>query len=96
MVTLPTLLAREAYGSLHFFVANLSGLRRALFPALLQAYEAWLKDQNNARLSGVIARGETHWLASARRLMTCFYANPQEGDARISQMAVGGRQELGM
>ncbi len=96
IVTLPTLLAREAYGSLHFFVANLSGLRRTLFPALLQAYEAWLKDQNNARLSGVIARGETHWLASARRLMTCFYANPQEGDARISQMAVGGLQELGM
>ena len=96
MVTLPTLLAREAYGSLHFFVANLSGLRRALFPALLQAYEAWLKDQNKMHLSGLIARGEAHWLALARRLIMRFYANPQEGDALISQMAGSGLQELVM
>jgi hypothetical protein len=45
LVTLPTLLEREAVGSLHFYLANLSGLRRALFPALLQAYESWLESR---------------------------------------------------
>jgi hypothetical protein len=44
LVTLPTLLKREAIGSLHFYLANLSGLRRALFPALPQAYDAWLDE----------------------------------------------------
>ena len=89
LVTLPTLLEREAIGSLHFYLANLSGLRRALFPALLRAYEAWLGDRNPARLARTVEAGEAHWLDAARRLAAAFHQDPAQGDARISALAGG-------
>src|SRR3569833_1631509 len=54
LVTLPTLLEREAIGSVLFYLAYLSGLRRALFPALPQAFEAWLGNGATARLTSVV------------------------------------------
>ncbi|MEQ1592041.1 MAG: Sfum_1244 family protein [Thiobacillaceae bacterium] len=87
LVTLPTLLQREACGSLHFYIANLSGLRRALFPALSAAYEGWHTRRDSAGLSAAILRGEAHWLGVAQQLMADFNAAPENGDARLNQLA---------
>lgn len=89
MVTLPTLLEREAVGSLHFYLANLSGLRRALFPALQQAYEAWLHDRDAGRFAALVHKGEAHWLDAARRLAAAYHRNPAEGDAQLNALAGG-------
>jgi len=87
LVTLPTLLQREADGSLHFYVANLSGLRRALFPSLSTAYEQWQQHGNSKSLSRVSAQGERHWLHVARELMQTFHADAKNGDARLNHLA---------
>ena len=87
LVTLPTLLQRRAEGSLHFYIANLSGLRRALFPALLAAYEEWQRHPDSKKLSDVIAQGETHWLRVAHELMQIFDAETTNGDARLNHLA---------
>ena len=87
LVTLPTLLQREAFGSLHFYLANLSGLRRALFPALSRAYDNWQLNRAPTELTGVIVAGEAHWLEVARKLMHDFHSDPQNGDARLNQLA---------
>lgn len=87
LVTLPTLLQRCAEGSLHFYIANLSGLRRALFPALSAAYEQWQHNADSKKLLDVIAQGETHWLKIARELMQTFYAEAPNGDARLNHLA---------
>jgi len=87
LVTLPTLMQCEAYGSLHFYIANLSGLRRALFPALSAAYEGWHTRRDSVGLSTVIAQGETHWLGVAQQLLADFNAAPQNADARLNQLA---------
>lgn len=89
MVTLPTLLEREAVGSLHFYLANLSGLRRALFPALQQAYEVWLRDRDAGRFAALVHKGEAHWLDAARRLAATYHRNPAEGDAQLNALASG-------
>ncbi len=89
MVTLPTLIERDAVGSMHFYLANLSGLRRALFPALSQAYDAWLQDRNADRLAQLIADAEAHWLGAARHLTDLYARNPDEGDTRINALAGG-------
>ena len=89
MVTLPRLLEREALGSLHFYLANLSGLRRALFPALPQAYEAWLGSHNTAKLAQLVAGSESHWLNAARQLITACHQDSKQGDAQLSQWASG-------
>ena len=94
LVTLPTLLEREAIGSLHFYLANLSGLRRALFPALLQAYESWLDSRNTAKLASVVAAAEPHWLDAARQLTATYHRDPAQGDAQINLMAASDLASL--
>ncbi len=87
LVTLPTLMQRQADGSLHFYIANLSGLRRALFPALSQAYEDWQQHNDTHKLATVIAQGEQHWLEVARKLLSDFQRDTQNGDARLNHLA---------
>ncbi len=87
LVTLPTLLEREAIGSLHFYLANLSGLRRALFPALPQAYDTWLGDHDNRRLSRLVSQAESHWTNAARELIRTYHRNPGDGDKALSALA---------
>jgi len=94
LVTLPTLLEREAIGSLHFYLANLSGLRRALFPALPQAYEAWLGSGDTATLASVVEAAEAHWLDAARHLTTTYHRDPARGDARLNALASGDLADL--
>jgi len=88
LVTLPTLLEREATGSLHFYLANLSGQRRALFPTLPLAYENWLASGDPAPLRELAQAGEAHWLKAARRLIEL--ARDRAGaDARLHDLATG-------
>ena len=94
LVTLPTLLEREAIGSLHFYLANLSGLRRALFPALPQAYDAWLDGRDTAGLARTVAAAETHWLNAARKLITAYRRDPEHGDAQLHALAGGDLASL--
>jgi len=79
----------DAAGSLHFYMANLSGLRRALFPSLQQAYEAWLAHRDGAPLCELARRGETHWLDAARHLMDTAHGDPAQADARLHALATG-------
>lgn len=87
LVTLPTLLQREAIGSLHFYLANLSGLRRALFPALPQAYDAWLGDRDSRRLTRLVTQAESHWTNAARELIRIYQRNPEDGNRMLSALA---------
>ncbi len=94
LVTLPTLMQREAIGSLHFYLANLSGLRRALFPALPQAYDAWLGDRDGRRLSQLISQAEAHWLKAARELARAYHRDPPKGDRTLGALAGGDLASL--
>lgn len=89
LVTLPTLIERDATGSLHFYLANLSGLRRALFPSLVAAYDDWLDHGEPAPLAAAVAKGEAHWLDAATRLMTDFHSHPEITEVKIAAMASG-------
>lgn len=94
LVTLPTLFERETSGSLHFYLANLSGLRRALFPALPQAYETWLNDRDLDKLASLVASAKTHWLDVAQQLAATYRDDPAQGDARINALACGDLASL--
>lgn len=94
LITLPRLLERDAVGSLHFYLANLSGLRRALFPALPQAYDAWLGSRDPSGLADLASQAQAHWLDAARQLTTTFHRDPEQGDALINALAGGDLEGL--
>jgi len=69
LVTLPGLAADNDPARIHFFMANLTNMRKALFPALRAAYDRWLTDQAASALGEIAARGTAHWLDLAHRVL---------------------------
>lgn len=69
LVTLPARVQDRADPSLHFWFANLHGLRRTLFPAVVSAYAAWRAGAGDAALCTAIVDGTVHWLRTARAVL---------------------------
>jgi len=59
--TLPKILEEENIPSLHFYIANLTHLRKDLFPGLLIAYEDWVKTSDFKKLNAIVANSASHW-----------------------------------
>ncbi|MEE9342431.1 MAG: Sfum_1244 family protein [Gammaproteobacteria bacterium] len=68
LTTLPALI-ETASPSLHFYMANLTGMRKHLIPSILNAYNGWLGTGNIDALSDAVSQGEIHWLTQANRLI---------------------------
>jgi hypothetical protein len=67
--TLPSLIEKANPPSIHFYFANLSGMRKQIYPALLDAYEHWFAYNDDEQLRQQIATGREHWLQVARELL---------------------------
>jgi hypothetical protein len=61
LVTLPALIERDAPAPIHFWFANLDGLRRELFPRAIGAYDAWHRGDRGRALRSAVAAGVEHW-----------------------------------
>ncbi|WP_457667866.1 Sfum_1244 family protein [Thiolapillus sp.] len=67
--TLPMLLESGAPASIHFYVGNLSGMRRHLFPQLQEAYEWWREQGDLSSLKQTASDQRPHWQELARDMM---------------------------
>ena len=67
--TLPWLLEAGAEASLHYYFANLRGMRKALFPRLGRAYDTWVEDGSTAALADAAEAGREHWAEVAARAL---------------------------
>lgn len=70
--TLPWLLADGRDAALHFYFANFSGMRKAIFPALEQAYQQWVISGNRAALQESCKQGAAHWLQLANSALEIY------------------------
>ncbi|MBK8120313.1 MAG: hypothetical protein IPK39_14890 [Sulfuritalea sp.] len=69
LVTLPGLLQRGAEDSLHFWFSTFDGLRRELFPRLVEAYAARVGAGDTAILLDAAEAGREHFAALGLRLL---------------------------
>jgi hypothetical protein len=74
LVTLPALAQMDEPASLHFYVGNLTAMRKDVFPALLSAYQGWWENAasgaTNARVFAALAvRGRGHWEQVAQGML---------------------------
>jgi len=72
LVTLPALLQKAEPAALHFYMGNLSNMRKTLFPALVSAYDAWTASGNTRELQATAARAAGHWQSLALGLLDNF------------------------
>jgi hypothetical protein len=75
LVTLPALLEKGEPAALHFYIGNMSNMRKTLFPALVSAYDAWTVSGNTRDLQGLAARASRHWKSVALGLLDTFSHN---------------------
>jgi hypothetical protein len=87
--TLPTLLERLHPPSLHFYFANLNGMRKVIYPALYDAYDQWNTSGKPDALVDQIDSGKQHWLKIAKQMLALNQAEketaPQNIEALIAQ-----------
>ena len=81
--TLPELIKRNQTCSIHFYFANLEGLRRTLFPQLVTAYEYWRDSGDADKLLAAVAAGQRHWQGVAKKLLNTWQSNPKTAQAII-------------
>jgi hypothetical protein len=68
-VTLPELIRHSDAASVHFYVGGLGGMRKSLFPGLLEAYEQWSATQDWLALTEVAEEGLSHWSSLGTELL---------------------------
>lgn len=69
LVTLPVLIERQAWPSLMFWIANLDGMRRSLWPEMAAADLTKIGAGDTASLAAAARRAADHWQAVAQRLL---------------------------
>ena len=52
--TLPVLLDKQHQASIHFYMANLTSMRKHIFPSLIAAYSAWLENNDISQLQKLV------------------------------------------
>jgi hypothetical protein len=67
--TLPGLLDEAEPASLHFYFANLTSLRKLLYPSLLAAYAHWEQTGDLDRLLQLTEAGRRHWMSLAQEIL---------------------------
>jgi uncharacterized protein DUF6866 len=94
--TLPGLIERRAQCSLHFYFANLEGMRRALFPRLVEGYRQWRESGNPAPLLDCARAGTAHWADVASRLIDLYRKDPAHAEAAIEELLGEGQAALAL
>ena len=59
--TLPGLLTNNDPVSMHFYMANMNNMRKALFPAFVTAYDNWSISADTHELEQLVERAVVHW-----------------------------------
>ena len=70
--TLPALLKSRQEASIHFYMANLTSMRKHIFPALVEAYDDWLESRDTSRLDALVDESERHWKNIATGMLALF------------------------
>lgn len=69
LVTLPTLLERNAAASIHAWFANYDGVRELLYPGLVEGYGRWRGGDGGLALGRACQRGLKHFEGLARAVL---------------------------
>jgi hypothetical protein len=75
LTSLPAMLEESNPASIHFYFANLSALRRELFPTLDRAYQDFAAARDLAPLKRAVREGRSHWLSLSNRILDLWHAD---------------------
>jgi len=83
--TLPALARQGEAPPLHFYLGNLTAMRREIFPTLVDTYEEWLRDGDAGVFVDLASRGARHWQDLARQMLD-IHRGGSESAGRIKRL----------
>ncbi len=84
--TLPALLEQQQDASIHFYMANLTSMRKHIFPALVDAYNEWLENGNIVKLEALVEKSRHHWQNIAGEMLALFREYGENSHEHIEQL----------
>lgn len=84
--TLPFLIEENRGNSIHFYVGNLSGMRKEIFPSIQGAYEYWVGSDDRGGLLAISQQGAVHWEALALQMCDLYRSDPRNAATRIAEL----------
>jgi hypothetical protein len=84
--TLPGLLATNNTASLHFYFANFTGMRKHLYPEVLEAYRRWATAGDRQALDVMVESGQRRWLETAHAIMNLYRENGEQAATAIENL----------
>lgn len=76
--TLPVLLEKNEQASMHFYFANLTNMRKHIFPALMQAYQQWCDSGDVKAIEKTVNDTLNHWRDMAQRMIELHRQDKQQ------------------
>jgi hypothetical protein len=86
LCTLPALAEGSSPASIHFYFANLKGMRREIFPSLALAYARWLEHRSEAVFVDLALKGSTHWTQVAREMLDLYQEHREQSPGSIEAL----------
>jgi len=84
--TLPKLLDKNEAAQIHFYFANLSSMRKMIFPSLPEAYKEWLEKKNTRKLKSVIKLASEHWINMAEQMLDIYKLHGKNSQRKIETL----------
>jgi len=84
--TLPGIIQDRNVDSLHFYTANLTGLRKELFPEFIDVYQQWVTDADWRLLDNSLKHNQERWLTLAQRILSVYHQDYAQFDQRVSDI----------
>ena len=89
--TLPTLIENNNTASIHFYFANLTNMRKHIFPSLVDAYNRWCEDNNITIIESTVAKALDHWSGIARQMLALHQQDAEQCSVRIEALVDDSR-----
>ncbi len=84
--TLPILLKNNNQASIHFYFANLTQMRKHIFPSLMNAYNQWCENKNIKIIEQTVTMAVDHWKNIAQQMLILHQQNAKHCSATIENL----------
>ena len=84
--TLPTLIKNNNQASIHFYFANLTNMRKHIFPSLMKAYDKWCESKNISIIEKTVSTSLGHWQTIAEEMLALHQQDAGQCSVRIESL----------
>jgi hypothetical protein len=84
--TLPSLIKNNNRASIHFYFANLTNMRKHIFPSLMDAYNKWCETSNINTIEKTVTSSVDHWQNIAEQMLALHQQDARHCSVKIESL----------